>query len=111
MFSAGDDLGNDSFMPDVVMWLIWKEKNRNHFNGIENPLNILNSVFIILLFSWESREGNPSLDQSLDFIELFDTHRSVHGLFGLLSSFVYEWDSLNALLNNIFLIIIKKLKT
>ena len=44
---------------------------------------ILNSVFIILLFSWESREGNPSLDQFLDFIEVFDTHSGVHGLFGL----------------------------
>lgn len=67
-----------ALFPLCLIWLIWRERNRRHFDGIESTMYRLKTfLFWISLFSWESRESNPTLEQYLDFMDLSHSHCGV----------------------------------
>ena len=73
--------GGDKWIlvPFCLMWMIWKERNDHHFDGIESPMHRI----------------NPTLHQIINFVERFDTQGSVYSL--RRPSFVYGRHSLHTI--------------
>lgn len=53
----------------------------NGFEGVEIPLSRMKTFLVNSLYSWAKRNRNPSLDQLLDWFELFHCHGSSYRAF------------------------------
>ena len=40
-------------LPHVILWCIWRERNRRAFEGVENPIQYLKDVVLKTLYFWD----------------------------------------------------------
>ena len=71
MEEVEEDLGNDSILSNVTHFA---RRNHRSFDGIGSPSNKIKSLMVSFLYSRDSKECYHSLDQFLDFVDLFHTH-------------------------------------
>lgn len=62
----------------LIMLLIRRERNWCHFNGEESPLYGLRAFWLVACIA-EHGEGNTSLNQFLDKLDLLETQGRVCG--------------------------------
>ena len=56
-------------LPHVIVWIIWRERNRRVFDNVETPLQRLKENFIKILFFWMNGKFSSSFFDLADCVD------------------------------------------